>query len=147
MLFRSFLGLGNCSFHPVDFSILNSKVSNERIGYAYSTHGLCGNLGWAIAPVFMLFIAETLSWRMSYVAAGIFFSLILLLLWLARGMMVSPTQVSSNGSDHESLHFLKNANVWWCFAFFVFSTMTLSVVQSFGVSILQRMHDAVRRVP
>jgi predicted MFS family arabinose efflux permease len=30
--------------------------------------------------------------------------------------------------------------VWWCFAFFLLSTMTLAVVQSFSVSILKAMH-------
>jgi MFS family permease len=30
--------------------------------------------------------------------------------------------------------------VWWCFAFFMLSTMTLAIVQTFGVSILQKMH-------
>ena len=30
--------------------------------------------------------------------------------------------------------------VWWCFGFFLLSTMTLAVVQSFSVSILKAMH-------
>jgi MFS family permease len=31
--------------------------------------------------------------------------------------------------------------VWWCFGFFLLSTMTLAVVQSFSVSILKAMHN------
>jgi MFS family permease len=31
--------------------------------------------------------------------------------------------------------------VWWCFAFFFLSTMTLAIVQTFSVSILQAMHQ------
>jgi predicted MFS family arabinose efflux permease len=42
--------------------------------------------------------------------------------------------------DH-TLAFLKIPVVWWCFAFFFLSTMTLAVVQSFAVSILQAMHQ------
>jgi len=45
-------GLGNATFHPVDFTILNQRVSAPRLGYAFSAHGLTGNLGWAAAPVF-----------------------------------------------------------------------------------------------
>jgi len=30
--------------------------------------------------------------------------------------------------------------VWWCFGFFLLSTMTLAVVQSYAVSILKAMH-------
>ena len=35
------------------------------------------------------------------------------------------------------LAFLKLPVVWWCFAFFLLSTMTLAVVQSFAPSILK----------
>jgi MFS family permease len=38
-------GLGNAPFHPVDFTILNQRVSSPRLGYAFSVHGLSGNLG------------------------------------------------------------------------------------------------------
>jgi len=60
-------GLGNATFHPVDFTILNQRVSPLRLGYAFSAHGLTGNLGWAAAPLFFchtqqpLFLAHGLS--------------------------------------------------------------------------------------
>ncbi len=135
------LGLGNCSFHPIDFSILNQKVSSQRIGYAYSAHGLCGNLGWAVAPVFMLTIAQTFGWRWSYLAAGLVFGLLLVLLWTYRTELVTPRSSHHDSNDVQGFEFMMHPTVWWCFAFFVFSTVTLSVVQSFGVSILQRMHE------
>ena len=55
MLVAALAGLGNASFHPVDFTILNQRVSAPRLGYAYSAHGLTGNLGWAAAPLFSSF--------------------------------------------------------------------------------------------
>jgi predicted MFS family arabinose efflux permease len=36
--------------------------------------------------------------------------------------------------------FMKLPVVWWCFGFFLLSTMTMAVVQSFSVSILRAMH-------
>lgn len=36
--------------------------------------------------------------------------------------------------------FMKLPVVWWCFSFFLLSTMTMAVVQSFSVSILKAMH-------
>jgi MFS family permease len=36
--------------------------------------------------------------------------------------------------------FMKLPVVWWCFGFFLLSTMTLAVVQGFAVSILKAMH-------
>jgi predicted MFS family arabinose efflux permease len=51
-----------------------------------------------------------------------------------------PTQgVKPAMGANTSLSFLRLPVVWWCFGFFVFSTMTLAVVQSFSVSILQSL--------
>ena len=59
-------GLGNSVFHPADFTVLNRHVSPPRLSYAFSIHGLSGNLGWALAPVFMTGIAATAGWRPSH---------------------------------------------------------------------------------
>ncbi len=64
-------GLGNAPFHPVDFTILNKRVSQPRLGHAFSVHGITGNLGWASAPVVLAGItAATGSWRIAYVGRG-----------------------------------------------------------------------------
>ncbi len=63
-VFMAMAGLGNCVFHPVDFSILNARVSAPRLGHAYAAHGISGNVGWALAPVFVVGITTaTGSWR------------------------------------------------------------------------------------
>ena len=142
MLAAALLGVGNCSFHPVDFTILNQKVSAPRLGYAFSAHGLTGNLGWALAPVFMVTLSTWFDWRAAYVGAALFFLFILMLLLLKRDVL--HTEVAAHkttaSNDEHVLAFLKIPVVWWCFAFFLLSTMTLAVVQSFAVSILQAMH-------
>jgi MFS family permease len=136
-----FLGLGNCAFHPIDFSILNHHVSNERMGYAYSTHGLAGNLGWAVAPVFMLTATHLVGWRWAYgLAALVFLALLLLIAQYRHELAVQPAK-STRSKASPPLSFLRETVIWWCFAFFMFSTMTLAVVQSFSVSIMQHMHQ------
>lgn len=37
-------GTGNGVFHPVNYSLLNHKVAKERLGHAYSVHGITGSL-------------------------------------------------------------------------------------------------------
>jgi MFS family permease len=142
MLGAALLGLGNCSFHPADFTILNQKVSAPRLGYAFSAHGLTGNLGWALAPVFMVSLSSAFDWRMAYLSAALLFVAILaLLIWqrdLLHADVLGHKQTAEEGN---SLAFLKIPVVWWCFSFFLLSTMTLAVVQSFSVSILQAMHQ------
>ncbi len=134
-------GLGNAPFHPVDFTILNQRVSAPRLGHAFSMHGLTGNLGWAVAPVFLVGLGQVLGWRGAYVAAALLYAGILLLLVLQRDklrteVVVRPPQQASGGD----LAFLKLPVVWWCFAFFMLSTMTLALVQNYAVSLLQALH-------
>jgi MFS family permease len=134
-------GLGNASFHPVDFTILNQRVSAPRLGYAFSVHGLTGNLGWAAAPVFLVGISSLAGWRWAYASAALLYVLILLLLLAHRDKLrteVAPRHPEAS-SGHD-LAFMKLPVVWWCFAFFFLSTMTLAVVQSFSVSILKALH-------
>ena len=138
-------GLGNCTFHPVDFTILNNRVSEQRLGHAFSTHGLTGNLGWAAAPTFMVGISTLSHWRTAYACAALVFVSLLLLCMFKRAHLHTEHQrhttqcVKPAMGASTSLSFLRLPVVWWCFGFFVFSTMTLAVVQSFSVSILQSL--------
>jgi len=141
MLGAALLGLGNCSFHPVDFTILNQKVSAPRLGYAFSAHGLTGNLGWALAPVFMVGLSAAFDWRVAYMGAASLFVAIFALLFWQRDLLNAEVVSHQQATDADStLDFLRIPVVWWCFGFFLLSTMTLAVVQSFAVSILQAMH-------
>ena len=136
-------GAGNAPFHPADFTILNQRVSAGRLGHAFSAHGLTGNLGWALAPVFLVGITALSDWRTAYHAAALMYAAVLALLFWQRDKLRTEVVVrhvdAPKGSD---LAFMKLPVVWWCFAFFFLSTMTLAVVQSFGPSILKAAHGA-----
>jgi FSR family fosmidomycin resistance protein-like MFS transporter len=138
-------GLGNATFHPVDFTILNQRVSTARLGYAFSAHGLTGNLGWAAAPVFFASLGVWLGWRNAYLAAALMYACILVLLVAQRAhlhteVVARPSVAEGHAPAEHDLAFIKLPVVWWCFGFFLLSTMTLAVVQSFAVSILKAMH-------
>lgn len=64
-------GLGNCVFHPADYSIMTTRVSPPRIGRAYSVHTVTGTLGWAAAPVTLLVLSAHFGWRMALVQVGV----------------------------------------------------------------------------
>ena len=141
VLVTALAGLGNAPFHPADFTILNQRVSPQRLGHAFSAHGLTGNLGWALAPAFLVGITALADWRSAYHAAALLYVAVLALLFWQRDKLHTEVQVrhadAPRGSD---LAFLKLPVVWWCFAFFLLSTMTLAVVQSFAPSILKAVH-------
>jgi MFS family permease len=134
-------GLGNAPFHPADFTILNQRVSPARLGHAFSAHGLTGNLGWALAPAFLVGVTALADWRSAYQAAALLYVAVLAILFWQRALL--RTEVVRQHADAPrgaDLAFLKLPVVWWCFAFFLLSTMTLAVVQSFAPSILKAVH-------
>jgi MFS transporter, FSR family, fosmidomycin resistance protein len=139
-------GLGNSPFHPCDFTIMNHRVSQARLGHAFSTHGISGSLGWALAPMFYAGVTALLGWRNAYFAAATLYAVVLLILFLNRDSLYVPV-VHRDHSEatvvkkESDFAFLKLPVVWWCFGFFMLSTVTLAMVQSFSVPILKAMHN------
>jgi MFS transporter, FSR family, fosmidomycin resistance protein len=134
-------GLGNAPFHPADFTILNQRVSAPRLGHAFSVHGLTGNLGWALAPAFLVGISALSDWRVAYQAAALLYVGVLgVLFWQRDKLRTVVVPRNAHAAKGSELAYLKLPVVWWCFAFFLLSTMTLAVVQSFAPSILRNLH-------
>jgi len=137
-------GLGNAPFHPADFTILNQRVSPQRLGYAFSAHGLTGNLGWALAPAFLVGITSLADWRTAYLGAAVLYVGVLALLFWQRDKLrtevVPRSTAASRAASGGDLAFMRLPVVWWCFAFFLLSTMTLAVIQSFAPSIMKAVH-------
>jgi len=149
LLAAALAGLGNSPFHPVDFTILNKRVSAPRLGHAFSVHGISGNLGWAVAPVFLAGItAASGSWRVATACAGAWALVVLALQWWNRdaiddraGRWSHEDQPAAAGTTPEHpMAFLRLPSVWLCFSFFFWSTCALSAIQSFAGPALQKMH-------
>ncbi|HRH75677.1 MAG TPA: MFS transporter, partial [Zoogloea sp.] len=133
MLVAAVAGLGNSVFHPCDFTILNRNVSTPRLGHAFSVHGLSGNLGWALAPVFMTGIAAHSGWRVAALAAGLLAVPALALIVLGRRHLVDESRdAAPAGRPVTTLEILKVGPVWMCFAFFFLLTMAFGAFQNFG---------------
>src|SRR5215203_542219 len=82
-------GLGNSIFHPADFTLLNRRVAQPRLGHAFSVHGLSGNLGWAAAPVFMAGIATVAGWQAAGFAAAAVGATVLVILFWRRSILTN----------------------------------------------------------
>ena len=139
-------GAGNGVFHPVDYTLLNRKVSAARLGHAYSFHGITGSLGWALAPAMLVPLAFAYSWRVALMAAGVL-AFVVLAVVLVNGtkLLLPKTQPlhanAAAASKEGALDFLKIPAVWMCFAFFFWYAAVLSVIQTFAPSAAQRLHD------
>jgi MFS family permease len=148
--FSVLAGLGNGVFHPVDYTLLNRGVSKQRLGHAYSVHGITGSLGWALAPALLVPVALAASWRVALLcAAGLAFG-VLALLWLRRSDLElaplprpAPSDATASAAakaDEHVLAFLQIPAVWMCFAFFFFYAGALSIVQSFATQSAGQLH-------
>ena len=149
MLAAALAGLGNAPFHPVDFTILNKRVSTPRLGHAFSIHGISGNLGWALAPVFLIGLSSALgSWRLACACAAVMtLCVIAVLLWQRDALddhhsahRQAVAAARANGSSEHPMAFLKLPSVWLCFSFFFWSTAALSAIQSFASPALHQIY-------
>ena len=132
-------GIGNSVFHPADLSILTAKVSTHRLGRGYATHALCGNLGWAAAPIFMIGIAQAWDWRVAVICAGLIGLAIVaaFMIWGAD-LADEPTTTTDHdqvgmGKLSENIAMLFSTTIISCFLYFAFLAAALIGIQSFGM--------------
>ena len=132
------MGIGNGVFHPADFAILNANVAPRRLGHAYSTHGVGGNLGWVLAPVVSFALGEAFGWRAALGAMGIGGLIIVGVVATQRALLNAPYGVG--GAGHHTLKgswpLFRQVPILMCFAyFFVFTAATLGL-QTFLPTVL-----------
>jgi FSR family fosmidomycin resistance protein-like MFS transporter len=148
ILFAGVAGLGNCVFHPADFTLLNRRVSVRRLGHAFSVHGLTGTLGWAIAPIFLAGIATLANWRVALLAASALAFTVLMVL-IAFRHLLNPREVGDAVAESAKkketgggiLGFMKVPAVWMCFAFFFISSISFGGIQSFAATALRELYE------
>ncbi|MES3025213.1 MAG: MFS transporter [Pseudomonadota bacterium] len=136
-------GLGNGVFHPADFTLLNQRVSKARLSHAYSTHGIVGNFGWALAPVFLGGIASLAGWRQALLAAALIPFATLLLLFLNRAALHSDPIAHKAGGEApaDTFSFMRLPAIWMCFAYFLLTSVALAGIQSFSSTSLVALYQ------
>jgi len=126
------MGVGNGVFHPADFAILNASVDPRRLGYAYSVHGVGGNLGYALAPIVSFGLGTAFGWRIALVAMGVIGLVVL-------GVLATQRQVLSSQRAHDahahtvrgSVGLFLQPAILLCFFYFVFQTTASIGLQTF----------------
>ena len=146
-------GCGNGIFHPVDYTLINHKISPPNLPYAYSMHGVTGYLGWAAAPAFMVGIAQFSDWRIAFLSAALLEVVILMILWINKNQLLdnvkerhesshaSAQAANPGGAPESAFAFLKLPAVWFCWMFFFFSIASTSSLQSFAPSALFSIYE------
>jgi MFS family permease len=144
MLSATCAGLGNSIFHPSDFTLLNHRVSQPRLGHAFSIHGVAGNIGWAVAPLFMAGVTSMLGWHVAGFGAAAIGAAVFTTLCLRRGVLADAGDIvtSRGAADPQQGHFafLASGAVWLSFAFFLLTTMAFGILQNFAPAILSHVY-------
>ncbi|OZI46445.1 MFS transporter [Bordetella genomosp. 4] len=148
-------GIGNSVFHPADYSIINHRVSPARLGHAFSTHGLTGNLGWALTPVFITSITLLADWRVAAFSAAGLVAVVLMLAVVGRDLLggnppasdtVQTKATPSTPAPQESvlttlMTLLAKPALWGAFLFFAFTSIALSSVQNYTIPLLGELYN------
>jgi MFS family permease len=147
MVSAVFAGLGNSIFHPSDFTLLNHRVSQPRLGHAFSIHGVSGNVGWAVAPLFMAGVTSALGWHAAGFGAAAVGAAVFTTLCLRRralddleGLMTSRVTTADADRVSGQLAFLASGAVWLSFAFFLLTTMAFGILQNYAPAILSHVY-------
>jgi FSR family fosmidomycin resistance protein-like MFS transporter len=128
------MGLGNGVFHPADFAVLNANVSPKRLGHAYSTHGIGGSLGYAIAPVVSYGLGSTLGWRQALLVMGTLGVIGIATLAAQRHALVSPARDASvaHPTLAGSVALFRQRAIVLCFLYFVVMMLGAVGIQTFA---------------
>jgi MFS family permease len=139
-------GIGNSVFHPADFAILNARVDPRRLGYAFSFHGIGGNIGWALAPVFSYGVSAMYGWHVALMCAAVLGPAMIVLL-LANGESLTVQARHSTGSGRTSgtlrddVRVLLATPVVMCFLYFLLLSVAFTGVQIFGVTSMVSLYQ------
>jgi MFS family permease len=138
-------GLGNAVFHPADYAILSASVNVGRMGRAFSIHTFGGYVGFAAAPVTVVFLAGLFGWQAALMicsGAGIVVALLMLansdvLLDDAAARQARAAQRRRRGAD---LRLLLSLPILTSLAFFAMLALTHGGLSTFGVSALESLY-------
>ncbi len=148
-------GIGNSVFHPADYSIINHRISPQRLGHAFSAHGLTGNLGWALTPVFITTITLLTDWRVAAYSAAALVAVVLLMTIIGRDLLGEPagegvaaaakadtsTAAKPPATVLTLSALLAKPALWGAFLFFAFTSIALSSVQNYTIPLLGALYD------
>ena len=146
MLGALLAGCGNSVFHPADYTLLNQRVSRARLAHGFSVHGISGNIGWAVSPLFLTYVAGRTDWRTALLCAALLPLSVLVLLvrnrHALRPEVAAEVAASSaaSGKTSATLGFLRLRVVWMCFAFFLISAVALAGIQTFAATSLVSLY-------
>ncbi len=142
LILMALAGLGNAVYHPADYAILASRVSDSRMGRAFSVHTFGGYLGFAAAPAVIVGLAAWLGWRSALLLAGGAGLLLAAIMLVMRELItVEERQSRPHGrSMGRDLRLLASAPMLLALLFFTLLAATQGGFNAFTVVFLEQVY-------
>ena len=129
-------GAGNSVFHPADFALLNASVNPNRLGRAFSIHGVGGSLGWAAAPV-MYFLDSMFGWVGAALIGAVPGIVLSVLVWTHRTELVDHRIKDRAAANHHAarpmLALFMQPAILICLVYFALIAANTVGIQQFAV--------------
>lgn len=152
-------GAGQSVFHPADYAILSALFSREKAGKPYSIHTFTGFAGSAVAPLALAGINHVFNWQVALATTGVLGLLIAISVALALHVpRIAPERPARSevarqrgtGRERErrrirpagALSHVFTRPFLLIFAFFVFTSMFTTGLQSYLPSTLSKLYGS-----
>lgn len=147
-------GIGHSVFHPADYAIMLSSVEENRMGRAFSIHGVTGRMGSAAAPAITIALVGLWGWKAALLAVAGFGLLVTLAIvsqlhilndHISTARNEGGRQKTESARESDSLgrdiRLLLSGPVLFLFFFFLITTMSTNGVQTFLIVALDEIHN------
>ena len=141
-------GLANAVYHPADYSILNRSVDSKVMGKAFSLHTVSGFAGSAIAPLTMVFLAQTVGWHWAVMLIGVFGLITALVLSKNSDLLNIKDPIAEDAETIPEKYSMRSTALLLCslpillrFGFWLLISIAHNGVSYFSVSSFDQMYD------
>ncbi len=155
VVFTVLMGVGNSVFHPADYASLSARIDPGRLGRAFSIHSFAGNLGWALAPVVVIFLTALWNWHVALITVGLFGVGVALVILTqgqeidgraaAKDLPAASTAAPASAAAPRrrgGLSLLFSAPILLLFAYMMMSSVASGGLNGFTVTTLVELHGA-----
>jgi len=133
-------GVANGVYHPSDYALLSSSVSEQRIGHAYSIHTFSGFLGNAAAPLILVATAQLVGVAYAFVVTGGI--ALVVAIWFCFYLPIKPTSRMPVSNKADKTPGIFSVPVLTFAGLFIFLNLSASGIQTFSVSALVSLGSA-----
>ena len=146
LVLMAIAGACNSVFHPANYTILDGRVSDKKMGRAFSIHSFGGYLGAAVAPIVVVGVAAMTNWQIAVSVTGVGGLVIAGILILNRAHLRTDKPFVPKSNDpvksrnSGSLQILWSAPILLGLVFFALLAIAEYGISDFGVSSLHLMY-------